>query len=249
MKKLWFSIYDEKRYQGNEKTFYNPQNYEWAKYVLRNKDVIINEFNQVVNQKELFDPYFNHLFSTTDGGWKTVGLKFWSINNYKNQKYFPEITKIINKVPGLISASFSKLEANSEIIPHNGDSNGFYRCHFAIDIPGKLPDCGFEVEKDKKSWSNGELLIFCDALYHRAWNNTQNERYIMIFDVVREEFEPQKRTLVHTVLASMLIQKIGLFFRIGLNNDFNRKRLKPLVFILKPFARMAVWFTNVFKVY
>ncbi|MCB0380727.1 MAG: aspartyl/asparaginyl beta-hydroxylase domain-containing protein [Flavobacteriales bacterium] len=247
--KLWFSIYDEKRYQGDEVAFYNPSDYDWAEIVLKNKDIIINEFKQTINSQKLFDPYFNYLFSTTDGGWKTIGLKFWSINNYKNQQYFPEITKIINNIPGLISASFSKLEANSEIIPHNGDSNGFYRCHLGLDIPGKLPNCGFEVKGEQKSWGNGELLIFCDALYHRAWNNTENERYIMIFDIVRKEFEPQQNKLITTVLASMLLQKVGLKLGVGLNESFKRRRLKPLVLILRPFAQLAIWFTNYFKVY
>lgn len=249
MKKLWFSIFDEKRYQGDEKHFYDPADYEWAHHFLKNKDVIINEFKDALSNPQLFDPYFNYLFSTTDGGWKTVGLKFWSINNYKNQKYFPEITKIINEVPGLISASFSKLEANSEIIPHNGDSNGFFRCHLGIEIPGKLPECGFEVEGEQRSWGNGEILIFCDALYHKAWNNTSKERYIMIFDIIREEYLPQRNKLISTVLASMFLQKIGLLLRLGLNEEFERKKLKPIVFILKPFARMAVLFTNYFKVY
>lgn len=247
--KLWFSIFDEKRYVGNERAFYNPADYKWAQYVLENKEIIIKEFKETIRSEKLFDPYFNYLFSTTDGGWKTVGLKFWSINNYKNQKYFPEITKLINNVPGLISASFSKLEPNSEIIPHNGDSNGFFRCHLGIEIPGKLPECGFEVEGEQRSWGNGELLIFCDALYHKAWNKTNNERYIMIFDVIRKEYEPKRNKLISTVLASMFLQKIGLVLRIGLNEEFNRKKLKPMVFMLRPFARMAVWFTNYFRVY
>ncbi|MGE0562681.1 MAG: aspartyl/asparaginyl beta-hydroxylase domain-containing protein [Flavobacteriales bacterium] len=247
--KLWFSIFDEKRYAGEETAFYNPQDYEWARYVLDNKEIIINEFKKTIGSKRLFDPYFNYLFSTTDGGWKTIGLKFWSINNYKNQQYFPEITKIINNTPGLISASFSKLEPNSEIIPHNGDSNGFFRCHLGIEIPGKLPECGFEVEGEQSAWKEGELLIFCDALYHKAWNKTEKERYIMIFDIIRKEFEPQKNKLITTVLASMLLQKVGLKLGVGLNESFKRNRLKPLVLILRPFAQLAIWFTNYFKVY
>lgn len=247
--KLWFSIFDEKRYVGDERSFYNPEDYDWAKYVLENKQVIIDEFKQTISSQKLFDPYFNYLFSTTDGGWKTVGLKFWTINNYKNQKYFPKITKIINNIPGLLSASFSKLEPNSEIIPHNGDSNGFYRCHLGIEIPGKLPECGFEVEGDQLPWGEGELLIFCDALYHKAWNKTEGERYIMIFDVVREEYEPQKNKLVSTVLASMFLQKIDLLLKLGLHGEIKRNRLKPIVIILRPFAKLAIWITNYFRVY
>ena len=59
----------------------------------------------------------------------------------------------------------------------------------------------------------------------------------------------KRKKVVSTVLASMLLQKIGLKLNWGLNENFKRKKLKPIVVLLRPFARIAVWFTNYFKVY
>jgi len=247
--KLWFSIYDEKNYEGNEKSFYNSSDYDWAQTILSNKDIIIKEFYESMQNTQLFNPYFNQELTTQDGNWKTIGLKFWSINNFKNQKHFPETTKIINTIPDLISFSFNKLEAETEIQAHCGDTNGIFRCHLGIEIPATLPQCGFEVNKEKQSWSNHDLLIFCDAVNHRAWNETKQNRYILLFDIIREEYLPQKKKIISTVLASMFMQKIGVLFRIGVDESFPRTRFKPVVFILKPFARVAVWGTNFFKVY
>jgi ornithine lipid ester-linked acyl 2-hydroxylase len=253
---LWFSIIDEQTYYGNEPSFYNPENYSWAKYILDHKEIIIQEFYKVLNTNNLFNPYFNHILTTKQNTWTTIGLKFWSINNYKNQFYFPQTTQLINSIPCLVSASFNKLSAMSSIEPHCGDTNGIFRCHLGIEIPGELPDCGFEVNNQQKSWGNNQLLIFCDAHKHKAWNNTQKDRYIFLFDIIREEYIPQKNKVISTVLSSLFIQKILLLLiRCGINpnlfdeHSFKRKKLKPFVALLKPFALLAVWFVNKFKIY
>lgn len=246
---LWFSIYDENKYTGNEQSFYDSKDFDWAKSILDNKDVIIKEFNEVTKNNKLFDPYFNQMLASKKGSWTTIGLKFWSIDNYKNQKYFPKTVEIINQIPMLVSASFNKLEAGAEVLPHNGDTNGIYRCHLGLVIPSQLPGCGFEVNNEVSSWSKHDILIFCDAHYHRAWNNTEEDRYIFLFDIIRKEFKEEKFKIISTVLSSMFLQKIVVLFNLQLAKSFKRKKLKPIVFILKPIARFSVWLVNRFKVY
>lgn len=105
----------------------------------------------------------------------TAGLKFWSVQHPDTPKDFPQTMALFGKVPHLISLSFSQLmpgadlgliqqankpELNSlhsvaltfllspvgtSITPHNGDTNAHMRCHMGIKIPGKLPECGFQV--------------------------------------------------------------------------------------------------------
>lgn len=246
---LWFSIYDEKQYKGNEKSFYDADDYDWAKTILLNKDVIIKEFQDVFNSKALFNPYFNQTLSAKEGSWKTVGLKFWSINNYKNQKYFPNTVSIINDIPSLVSASFNKLESGAEILPHYGDTNGIFRCHLGIEIPSGLPECGFEVNEEQKGWSGNDLIIFCDAHYHRAWNHSEKDRYIFLFDIIREEYKPRQYEIISTVLSSLFLQKVVLFFKVNVKETFKRKKLKPIVFLLKPMALFSVWIVNKLRVY
>jgi aspartyl/asparaginyl beta-hydroxylase (cupin superfamily) len=246
---LWFSIYDEKSYKGKEEAFFNAKDFDWAQTILLNKDVIVKEFYEVIKSQNLFNPYFNQVLASKEGSWKTIGLKFWSINNYKNQKHFSKTSHIINNIPELISASFNKLEAGVEVQPHYGDTNGIFRCHLGIEIPSKLPHCGFEVDNEKKGWELDDLIIFTDAHYHRAWNNTENDRYIFLFDIVRDEYKSKRSRIISTVLSSMFLQKLVVIFKIDISDRFQRKKLKPIVFVLKPFASFSVWFVNKFKVY
>jgi aspartyl/asparaginyl beta-hydroxylase (cupin superfamily) len=249
MNKLWFSIYDETLYKGSESSFYESKQYDWAHEILNQRELIVKEFYSVIKTEKLFDPYFNQLLTSHQGMWQTIVLKFWTINNYKNQSYFPNTTKVINKIPNLVSASFNKLQGGTDIKPHCGDTNGIFRCHLGIEVPAGLPLCGFEVNKERKEWKTDDLIIFCDAHNHNAWNHSENDRYIFLFDIIREEYLPQKRTIISTVLSSMFLQKIGLLFGMKQDGKFKRRNLKPIVFILKPLADFAVWYVNKFKVY
>ena len=125
--------------------------------------------------------------------WKTISLKWWGIIFYNNQKSFPKTTQIINSVNGLVSASFNFLEAGSKIKPHCGDTNGIYRVHLGIEIPDIIPTCGFRVKDEWKSWEEGKILVFVDAVNHEAINLSSRDRFILSFDVIRPEYIDKKK--------------------------------------------------------
>lgn len=127
---------------------------------------------------------------------------------FKTQIHFPLTSSLLNKYPQIISASFNLLEPQSTILPHCGDTNAIYRCHLGLDIPAQLPDCGFRVNSEKRSWQNGEWLIFLDAYNHEAWNNSLQARYILVIDVMRDEFIEQKQAVCSTVLTSLFMQNV-----------------------------------------
>lgn len=254
--KLWFSIFDEKQYNGPEQAFYDAASFEWASTILNHAQDITAELHKVAIDDGMFNAYFNKALTNREGGWTTIDLKFWTINNCRHQKHFPKTMQVINSIPQLVSASFNKLKAGAEIQAHNGDTNGIFRCHLGIVIPGVLPEAGFEVNNERKSWEQGGLLIFCDANLHRAWNHTQNDRYIFLFDIVRPEYAKKRSKMIGTVVSALFLQKIGIlwlavFRRKKSVNEltFKRNKLKPLVFVLRPCAHFAVWFVNVFRVY
>jgi len=205
--KLWFSFFDREDYKGNEPSFFEVNKIEWTNLLTENKEVIIKEFSE--NSNTEFSPYFNQSVVNEKNIWKTIAFKAWTVNYYKTQKKFPKTMEVLNQIPGLMSASINKLEAGGHIVPHNGDSNGFYRCHFGLEIPDTLPKTGFKVGGEERSWEKGELLIFCDAVKHEAWNHADKDRYILLFDVVRPEFKTQKTKLVHTVTASLFLQGLA----------------------------------------
>jgi ornithine lipid ester-linked acyl 2-hydroxylase len=256
MKKLWFSIYDEKRYSDSDPDFFDPNDFDWTKQIVDNFSLINEEFISYINQNDGFNPYFNQTMSSKKGKWSTIGLKFWSLQIYKNQKNFPKTTAILSQIPQLQTASFNRLEAGTDIAAHCGDTNAIYRCHLGLIIPDSLPNCGFKVNETEKEWKQGELLVFCDANLHEAWNHTEKDRYILLFDVIKDEFLPKKNVINATVLSALFIQKILLVFlfvfrvkNISKLENKSRKWLIPVVFVLKPLAFIASRIVNLIRFY
>lgn len=78
-------------------------------------------------------------------------------------------------------AFFSSLGAGAKIDPHHGPTNLRIRCHFPLKVP--KGDVGIEVGGEIKKWQEGEPIFFDDAYEHRTWNNTTDDRVVLLFDM------------------------------------------------------------------
>lgn len=252
--KLWFSILSkDARYppkadksfpKADEPEFFPPELFVWTKNSNQIADDIKNELLQYLQNNNL-QSYFNTKMSDDVKKWKTISLKWWGLEFYQNQKHFPKTTRFINSIPGLVSASFNLLEPHSKIFPHCGDTNGIYRCHLGLIIPGHLPDCGFRVENKQSSWEEGKWLIFIDAKEHEAWNNTDRNRFILLIDIVRPEFSKHHTFIVLCSLTGLFLQKCAeaVPFLYKLQNKLLLK--KTIVYLLLPFCYLASKARNV----
>jgi aspartyl/asparaginyl beta-hydroxylase (cupin superfamily) len=179
--------------------------------------------------------------------WKTSSLKSWGINLYKNQNTFPETNKIISRFPQIVSASFNLLEANAKIKPHNGDTNAIFRCHLGLIIPKNQAMCGFTVNGETRKWEDGKMLIFVDGLYHEAFNNSDEDRYIFLFDVIRDEFLHKKKYICATVVTALFLQKFAEKMKFLYKSPTWLNKIVGLS--IHPFARISIKLANKFKVY
>ena len=247
MQKLWFSIFDFSfNYRGVESSFINPDPFNWAAEIENNYSVIKDELSRFLEKNDL-ESYFNSDMVSQKNSWRTIALKTWSIELYKNQAFFPRTTALIIKYPQIVSASFNLLKSKARILPHCGDTNGIYRCHLGLDIPEGLPNCGFRVRDEKKAWENGKMLIFMDAYDHEAWNDSSKDRYIFLIDVLRDEFSAKKSTICSTVLTSLFLQK--RVQKLPFIKKYNAGLTKLITYTLRPFALFAAYFCNKFKIY
>lgn len=239
--KLWFSLYDRNNYNGKEPFFFDPADFYFSEIIIQNYDVIYEELKEYLKHKQL-PGYFNDSMVTTKNTWKTVAIRTWGIHLYENYKYFPKTLEVINSIPELVSASFNLLEPGGHIVPHCGDTNGIFRCHLGLKIPGSLPECGFRVGVEKKSWEEGKLLIFTDAHNHEAFNYTNENRFIFNFDVIRKEHISKKKWICATVLTSLFLQKRIAILKILSYLPHNFQLLGAR--ILVPFAFTGVILRN-----
>lgn len=234
--KLWFSILSkDARYTSDEEKFIDPDLFEWTTNSEQVAKAIKEELLNYLKQHSL-QAYFNTKMSDDVKKWKTISLKWWGLEFYSNQKYFPKTTAFINSIPNLVSASFNLLEPHTRIYPHCGDTNGIFRCHLGLVIPDQLPECGFRVENEKRSWEEGKWLIFIDAKEHEAWNESNENRFILLIDIIRPKFYSQKNKIILISLTGLFLQKLAESFPV-LYKFQNKLALKNgLVYLLLPFC-------------
>lgn len=185
--KIWFSFISSGKYGGDEPAFFNVKSEEWYKLLLDNWEKILSEF--ITSNDDSFVPYFNNTFSNKKSQWKFLPFRMWGVKYVKNCNKYPVTYSIIKDIPYLASAAFSKLNSDTRINKHVGDTNIMYRVHVPLVVPKGLPQCGFKVLDEEVPWEPGVIFAFCDAHEHEAWNDTNQERVILILDIIRPEFQ------------------------------------------------------------
>ena len=203
---IFYSFIQRDGYKGNCPEYFNKEDFEWSGMLEDHWEEIKQELIILLKQQHKMLPYFDKDIVSRQNSWKTIPFYAWGVKFFKNSKKAPKTIKLLESVPGMVSASFNLLEPHAQIVPHYGDTNAVMRCHLGLIIPGSLPEIGFEVNGKQKSWHEGELLLFCDAHLHTAWNNTDKNRVILLFDVIRQEFMHKKHWVCSRILASLFLQ-------------------------------------------
>ena len=93
---------------------------------------------------------------------------------------------------------FSLLKRGTRIPAHTGMLNTRLVCHLPLIVP---PRCGFRVGNEVREWQEGKLLIFDDTIEHEAWNESDRDRVVLIFDIWRPELSEEERREISAFLS------------------------------------------------
>ncbi len=63
-------------------------------------------------------------------------------------------------------------------------------CHLPLIAPA---GCSFRVGNDLRDWAEGQAWVFDDTINHEAWNRSELDRYILLFDIWRPELSAEER--------------------------------------------------------
>jgi len=98
------------------------------------------------------------------------------------------------RIPGRApSAFFSMLKPHTRIPPHTGVTNTRAIVHLPLIVP---PGCGFRVGGETREWVVGQPFAFDDTIEHEAWNNSDELRAVLIFDVWNPHLAPEEQAIV-----------------------------------------------------
>ena len=124
----------------------------------------------------------------------------------ENQEACPITTEAISSLPLVFSGRrcpnvlFSRLKAGASIPPHNGMINTRLIGHLPLVIPDR---CGFRVGSEVREWVLGEPFLFDDTVEHEAWNKSDQDRVILIFEVWRPELTKIEKAFVTRMLDAV----------------------------------------------
>jgi len=113
------------------------------------------------------------------------------------------------RVPGSTPhALFSRLAGKARIPPHHGLINTRLICHLPLIVPR---NCGaLRVGSQECEWREGEAFVFDDSMEHEAWNNSSEERVVLLFDIWRPELDPEERELIGGMLQAVQAYEDGV---------------------------------------
>jgi aspartate beta-hydroxylase len=97
------------------------------------------------------------------------------------------------------SAFFSLLKPRTRIPPHTGVTNTRAIVHLPLIVPDS---CGFRVGGETRLWREGEAFAFDDTIEHEAWNDSDELRAVLIFDVWNPHLTLAEQELITQYFAA-----------------------------------------------
>lgn len=230
--KAVFFLDEADTYSGNEPYFYRNENFNWVSTLEDNWRIIYEEFEPIIKGFEeitLSSP--NPPYLSQPSAWKNI--YFWNFmwQYHKNCHRFPKTYNLLRSIPNLTFAEFTVLEPHSRILPHIGETNTTIRGHLGIVIPAQLPTAGIQVGNEQRSWENGKIVLFSDCHRHTVWNDSNERRFVLVFDITKDEFANQLFWVNAQSLSALSIKYFSEKFRL-----FKRLPRIALILIHKPIA-------------
>lgn len=189
-------------------SFFKREQFPWLDAIEEQTASIRSEFLQVLASEQGFTPYLTYEPDQPLNQWAELNnsLRWSAFHLYQGGVPVPAnagrcpVTMAalagapMPDQPGRTpSAMFSLLKPRTRIPPHVGASNARLVVHLPLIVP---PGCGFRVGNDTREWVPGKAWVFDDTIEHEAWNDSDQLRIVLIFDIWHPHLSQAERTLI-----------------------------------------------------
>lgn len=169
----------------NPSYFYDKNDFPFLLKLEENFQVIREELLSLLeNQQEnqWLKTFPNYVISEQEKAWKVFTFLFFQMKSLKHAQLCPKSAELIYSISEIISCDFSFMEPKTHILPHKGYTKMVLRCHLPLIVPAN-EKCAIRVGEETHVWKEGELVIFDDSFEHEAWNNSDDIRVVLMFDI------------------------------------------------------------------
>ena len=195
--------------------FFDRSDFPWLVKIEAHTAAIRAELLEVMKEDAAFKPYVRaqpNRPASDQGGlldnpdWGAFYL--WQNGDIvsKNAARCPQTMRALDEIPLAFvnqrspSVLFSLLRPGARILPHTGMVNTRLICHLPLIVP---PGCRFRVGNEVRPWIEGEAWLFDDTFEHEAWNESNEVRVILLFEVWRPELTVEERGLVSAMFDAI----------------------------------------------
>ena len=205
--------------------FYDSAQFPWIAELeaatgdIRSELLDVLENADTGGQKDEFQPYVQHPAGVPLNQWEALnrsprwGAYFLWDNGEQIDSHCARcprtaalaesmpVARITDYAPAVF---FSLLAPHTRIPPHTGVTNIRLIVHLPLIVP---EGCGFRVGNDSRAVEPGKAWVFDDTIEHEAWNDSSQNRYILIFDIWNPLLSPAEREL-----ATALVSAVGTYY-------------------------------------
>jgi beta-hydroxylase len=172
-----------------ERPVFDPAVFPWIEEFETRWEPVRQELDELLKERESL-PAFHQISPdqyriSTGDNWKTFILYVAGDRIDTNCARCPETARLLERVPRLCNAWFSILQPHYRIPPHQGPTNGIIRIHLGLIVPHDSANCRIRVDNEVFGWQEGKCVVFDDHYEHEVWNDTDEQRAVLFFDVDR----------------------------------------------------------------
>lgn len=172
-----------------DRPVHDARDFPFLAAIEENWETIDGELDDLLRNRNRLPPFHkispDQKYISKGGSWKVFILYGFGVPSVRNCARCPETSRLLRAVPGLQSAWFSILAPRYHIPIHRGITKTVLRAHLGLRIPRRQDDCFMRVDDCRLTWQPGKCLVFDDFYRHEVWNNTDDERIVLIFDFDR----------------------------------------------------------------
>ena len=154
---------------------------EWES--IRDEALRVLDFRDIVPAFQEVSPDQQRI--TTGKHWKTFWLRGFGYRSERACELCPTTDRVLNRIPGVVTAFFSILSPHSLIREHSGVTKGMINCHLGLVVPDERSQCRIHVGSEEFGWELGELRIFDDTNRHKVRNKTDQDRIVLMIQFER----------------------------------------------------------------
>lgn len=118
----------------------------------------------------------------------------------------PRTVDLIRSTPYTVGEFlFSEVGPGGEIPWHSGGCNAVLTAHLPLIVPD---GCRIGVGVARRSWRVGEVLVFDDSFIHAVWNDSDQRRIVLVWEVWHPDLVGVEREAVHYVYQRLVNEGI-----------------------------------------